>query len=139
MTTPETKPAVVLFDGMCNFCSSSVNFIIDRDPRGRFQFAALQSEAGRALLASHGRTVDERALDTLIVVDGGRLFDRSTAALRIARQLRGAWRLFAVFFLVPRPLRDVVYSFIARRRYRWFGTRDACRVPTPELRARFLT
>ena len=129
---------IVLFDGVCNLCNASVNFIIDRDPHDRFRFAALQSERGVALLAEHGHTVSAEP-DSIVLVEGGRIFERSTAALRIARHLRGAWKLLYGFMIVPRPLRDLVYRFIARHRYRWFGRTEACRVPTPELRARFLT
>ena len=109
---------------------------IDRDPRGRFRFAALQSTAGRRLLAQAGRA--EHDLDGVVLIAGDRVFDRSTAALRIARGLGGAWPLLAIFLAVPRPLRDAVYDWIARNRYRWFGREESCRVPTPELRARFL-
>jgi predicted DCC family thiol-disulfide oxidoreductase YuxK len=133
---PETR-AIVLFDGVCNLCNGAVNFIIERDPDGRFAFAALQSEAGRSLLAAHGRRFDGQP-QTIYLVEDGRLYDRSAAALRIARGLRGAWRAAWALILVPRPLRDLAYRLVARNRYRWFGRTEACRRPTPELRARFL-
>lgn len=134
--TPHTAPAVLLFDGVCNLCNASVNFIIDHDPQAYFRFAALQSEAGRALL--EGYSLAGNYLDSLVLVEDGQVYTRSTAALRVARRLGGAWPLLAGLLVVPRPLRDVVYDWIARHRYRWFGRRDACRLPTPELRARFL-
>jgi predicted DCC family thiol-disulfide oxidoreductase YuxK len=127
---------VILFDGVCNLCNASVLFVIDRDPRGQFAFAPLQSEHGMALLREHGYRGD--ALTTVLLLEDGRLYDRSTAALRIARRLSGLWPLLSAFRVVPRPIRDVVYDWLARHRYRWFGRTDACRVPTPELRSRFL-
>lgn len=128
--------ALVLFDGVCNLCNSSVNFIIDRDPAGYFKFAALQDEAVAPLLARFDLSSDY--LDSIVLVEEGRCYRESTAALRIARRLRGGWPIFYAFIVVPRPVRDVVYGWIARNRYRWFGKRDACRLPTPELRERFL-
>jgi predicted DCC family thiol-disulfide oxidoreductase YuxK len=130
--------AVVLFDGVCNLCNSSVNFIIDRDRHRYFHFAALQSDAGIELLRKHGRTPPPGDPDSIILVENGRVYERSTAALRIARKLRGAWKILYAGIIVPRPLRDVVYKWIARNRYRWFGKKDSCRMPTPELKDRFL-
>ncbi|HZI10916.1 MAG TPA: thiol-disulfide oxidoreductase DCC family protein [Myxococcus sp.] len=129
--------AVILFDGVCNFCNGAVNFIIDRDPSARFRFAALQSTQASAVLAPLGR-VPEADPNTFILVEDGRLYERSTAALRVARRMHGAWKLFYAFIIVPRPIRDAAYSLFARNRYRLFGKADACRMPTPELRARFL-
>ncbi len=127
---------VVLFDGACNLCNASVNFVIDRDRAGRFRFAALQSAPGRALLARHG--LDPGALDSVVLIAAGRAHVESDAALRIARGLDGAWPLLAALLAVPRALRDPVYRFVARRRDRWFGRGDACRLPTAALRGRFL-
>ena len=129
---------VVLFDGVCNFCNDSVNFIIDRDPRATFRFAALQSEAARAIFAQTGRTLAPGDPESIVVFDRGRLLERSSAVLRIVAGLRGAWPLLGVLRVVPRPLRDVVYSWFAARRYRWFGKTETCRVPSPEIRGRFL-
>ena len=128
---------IVLFDGHCNFCSGVVNFLIDRDPRGRLKFAALQSETGRRLLAEHGLSMPDEP-DTLVFIVGGKALVRSDAALATTKYLRGLWPLAGVGFLVPRCLRDPVYKLVARNRYRWFGRSEACRVPTPALRARFL-
>ena len=127
---------IVLFDGVCNLCNGTVNFILDHDPAGRFRFAALQSEAGRALLVRHGLAAD--ALESLVLVEGERAWVRSDAALRIAAGLGAPWRWLAVLRVVPRGIRDRLYDAVARNRYRWFGRRDECRVPTPDLRARFL-
>ncbi len=133
-----TRPAIVLFDGVCNLCHGAVQFILDRDPEGRFHFASLQSERGQALLREHGVTPTTGDPDTIYLLDEGRLFDRSTAALRIARRLTFPWWLGAAGLVVPRFVRDVAYRFVARNRYRWFGRTESCRIPTPELRARML-
>lgn len=127
---------IVLFDGVCRFCDASVNFIIDHDAAGRIRFAALQSEAGQALLRRFG--LDARDLDTVVVVQGDHCATRSTAALWVAWHLDGIWRFAAALLLMPAFLRDPLYELLARNRYRWFGRLDACRVPTPEIRSRFL-
>jgi predicted DCC family thiol-disulfide oxidoreductase YuxK len=126
---------VVLFDGVCSVCDRAVHFIFDRDARGRFQFAALQSPVGRALAAQHGIST---GLETMALIEGDRVYTQSSAALRVARQLDGAWPVLYAFTLVPRALRDWAYRQFAARRYRWFGQLEACRVPTPEIRSRFL-
>ena len=127
---------IVLFDGVCNLCNGSVQFLLKRDREGRFRFAALQSDAGRRLLAELGLPVD--ALGSVVLIEDGKVWRESSAALRIARHLPGAWKLLRVFAAVPRPLRDAVYRWIARNRYRWFGKTATCWLPTPELKARFL-
>lgn len=132
----ETSPPIVLFDGVCNLCSGSVQFLLKRDPEGRFRFAPLQSDAGRRLMAEHGLPVD--SLSSVVLIEGGRVWQESAAALRIARHLRGPWKLLRIFAIVPRPLRDLVYRWIARNRYRWFGRTETCWLPTPELEERFL-
>ena len=136
MTDASQAGNIVLFDGVCNFCNASVHFIIDRDPGNRYRFAALQSEIGRRLLVQHGLPPD--ACDSIVLLEGDRCYVRSTAALRIVRRLRWPWPFLYVFIVVPRFLRDVAYSFIARNRYRWFGRSEQCRLPTPQLRQRFL-
>ena len=128
---------IVLFDGHCNFCSGVVNFLIDRDPHGRLQFAALQSDTGRRLLAEHGLSMPDEP-DTMVFIVGGKAFVRSDAALATTKYLSGLWPLARVALVVPRCLRDAVYTFVACNRYRWFGRTETCRVPTPALRARFL-
>lgn len=130
---------MILFDGMCNFCNGAVNFLIDRDPSGRLAFAALQSEVGRALLAEHGLDPPGvGAADTLVLIEGERASIRSTAALRITAYLRAPWPLLRLLLVVPRPVRDAGYRVFARNRYRWFGRRETCRAPTPDIRARFV-
>ena len=131
------SPAIVLIDGVCNVCSALASFVIRHDPApGRFRFAALQSEQGRALLRRHGLATD--TLDTFVLIEDGRASVRSTGALRLLARLGLPWSLLAVLFVVPRPLRDAAYGWFARNRYRWFGRRDACLVLTPDVRARFL-
>jgi predicted DCC family thiol-disulfide oxidoreductase YuxK len=127
---------IVLFDGVCQLCNGSVLFIVKRDPSRQFRFAALQSTAGAALLRTFGLPTD--VLDTLVLIEGDRVFTRSTASLRIARRLSGLWPLLYGLIVVPRPLRDLLYRVVARNRYRWFGRRDACMMPTPDLQERFL-
>ena len=125
---------VVLFDGVCNLCNGSVVFIIRRDPRGVFRFAPLQSPAAASLLGERAGTLP----DSLVLVENGRLYTRSDAVLRIVRRLRQPWPLASALVELPAPLRDWLYAWVARNRYRWFGKRDVCMVPTPELQARFL-
>jgi predicted DCC family thiol-disulfide oxidoreductase YuxK len=118
---------VILFDGVCTLCCGMTRWIIARDREAVFRFAPLQSEAGRRLLAAHDLPADE--LSTIVLIEGGDAYRRSDAAWRIAARLGGVWRLLAWLRVVPRPLRDAVYRFIARHRYRWFGRRDACMRP----------
>lgn len=126
---------VILFDGVCNFCNSSVQFIIKRDPQGIYQFTSLQSEVGQKLLKDHEVPVE---LDSFIYIEDEKIYFKSTAALKVFRNLKGLWKFLYIFIIVPRPLRDVVYGVIARNRYKWFGKRDACMIPSPEQRKRFL-
>lgn len=128
--------AIVLFDGVCNFCNASVNFVIERDKAGYFKFAPLQSEIGEELMAKHG--IDTADTDSVIVVENDRAYTHSSGALRIAKQLDGIWSWSYVFIIVPKPIRDFAYKLFAKHRYRLFGRQDACMMPTPEIRARFL-
>lgn len=136
MDTTATLNNVVFFDGVCNLCNSSVNFLIDRDPQARFQFASLQSYLAGEILPSH--EIDPTKVDSIAFLVNGRVYQRSRAVLEIARRMRRLWPLMYVFVIVPGFIRDMVYNWIARNRYRWFGRTDSCRMPTPELRARFL-
>ena len=128
--------AIVLFDGVCNFCNGVVNWVIDRDEDGYFKFAALQSEIGQELVAKHG--IDRNDTDSIILVEGEKAYTRSTAALRIAKRLNGIWSWGYALIAVPAPIRDLFYRLFAKYRYRLFGKRDACLMPTPEIRTRFL-
>ena len=128
--------SLVLFDGVCHLCEGFVQFVIARDPAGRFQFGALQTPSARRVLDLHD--TPDPLPDTLVLVDQGRVFTRSTAVLRIARHLTFPWPLAYAFLAVPRPLRDWTYAIVARHRYQWFGKREHCMVPTPAIRARFI-
>jgi predicted DCC family thiol-disulfide oxidoreductase YuxK len=127
---------ILLFDGVCNFCNGSVNFVIDHDPAGRFRFASLQSEAGQALLGVHG--LADLPLSSLVLIDEGTAHLRSEAVLRTARRLGGSFALLGALRVVPHGLRDALYRAFAGRRYWLFGKSEQCRVPDPETRARFL-
>jgi predicted DCC family thiol-disulfide oxidoreductase YuxK len=127
---------IILFDGVCDLCNGFVQFVIDRDPQARFMFGTLQSPAAQELL--RGQSLNPMDLETVIYIRGEKIYTRSGAALRILGDIGGGWSLARLKLGVPPPLRDAVYRFIARRRYRWFGKRETCMVPTPELRARFL-
>lgn len=131
----EDRRAIILFDGVCNFCCASVQFIIARDPQGHFKFASQQSSQGKALLAAAGLP---DSMDTFVLVENGVAFTRSTAALKVAARLTFPWPLCSVGWLLPAFLRDAAYRIIARNRYRWFGQKESCWVPTPEIRARFV-
>ena len=127
---------VILFDGVCNFCNSSVNFIIKRNRKKDIRFAALQSEAGKRLLNEYRLPAGE--MESIVFIENGNAYQRSAAALRICRRLSGAWPLCYGFILVPRFIRDAVYNWIAANRYKWFGVQEQCMIPTPEIRERFL-
>ena len=127
---------LVLFDGVCNLCNGFVQFAVARDPEARFRFGALQSDAARRLV--EGLRFPGPLPDSIVLVEDGHAYVKSTAALRIARRLRAPWPLAYGLIVVPRAWRDRLYDLVARRRYRWFGRRDTCMVPTPELRSRFI-
>lgn len=133
----DTQPLLVLFDGVCNLCESSVHFVIRRDRSGKFRFAALQSVAAQEILANFDYTYDN--LSSVLLVADGQLYRKSRAALRIARHLDGAWPvLYYLFAWIPAFVADPVYDFIGNRRYRWFGMKSECWVPDENLRRRFI-
>ncbi len=127
---------VVLFDGVCNLCNGAVTWLIERDTRALLRFGALQSDAAQQLLAQHGAL--DGLPDSIVLIDTDGVHIRSDAALRIASLLGLPWSLITVTRVLPRAFRDAVYSWIARNRYRWFGTRDTCMLPSPGIAARFL-
>ena len=127
---------LVLFDGVCNLCNASVQFVIRHDPQVKFRFAAIQSDLGREIFKGHG--LDAADLQTFVLLVEGRMFVRSDAAIEVVSRFGGLWKLFAIFRLVPRAVRDSIYSWVAPNRYRWFGRKEACMVPTPEIQERFL-
>ena len=130
--------AVLLFDGVCNLCSSTVQFVIAHDKNAYFKFASQQSDAGKKLMEEHHITIPEGDPLSLILIEDGKVHERSTGALHIARHLSFPFKLGWAFIITPRFIRDFVYDVIAKHRYAWFGKKEVCMVPTPELRARFL-
>lgn len=127
---------LILFDGVCNWCNAWVNFAIAHDPAGRLKFGTLQSEPAQRILHDlHMPTTDYQ---TVLLLEGCRVYAKSTAALRVIRQFSRWWPLYYVGVLVPAPLRDVVYDFVARHRYQWMGRTATCRIPTQEERGRFV-
>ncbi len=129
------KENIILFDGVCNLCNASVLFVIERDKKNVFQFASLQSSFGQQVLKKHQLSSSD--FDSMILLQDGTIHQRSDAALRIAKELSGAWKLLYGFIIVPRFIRNGVYNFVARNRYKWFGKQEACMIPTPELKAKF--
>jgi predicted DCC family thiol-disulfide oxidoreductase YuxK len=127
---------LVLFDGVCNLCNALVQFIIRHDRAGIFHFAALQSEVGEEICRKHG--LDAADVQTFVLISDGRMLLRSDAAIEVVSRFGGAWRIFRVFRFVPRVVRDFIYSTIARNRYRWFGRKEVCMIPTAEIKERFL-
>lgn len=128
--------SIILFDGVCNLCNGVVQFILRHDKAGRFKFAALQSDTGQRILRQHG--LPPEGVNSFLLLENGRLFSRSTAALRLARRLGGFYSLAYLLMLVPQPLRDFVYKMVATNRYRFFGQRESCAIPTPDRKERFL-
>jgi predicted DCC family thiol-disulfide oxidoreductase YuxK len=135
-SAPQNANAIILFDGVCNLCSAVVRFVIRHDRRNRFRFASLQSANAQRLLAQHKWRGP--SLSSVVLITDGRCYDRSRAALEIARRLDAPWPVLYGFVLVPRAVMDWAYDFIGARRYRWFGKRDECWMPDGELGRRFL-
>jgi predicted DCC family thiol-disulfide oxidoreductase YuxK len=127
---------IIIFDGVCIFCNGAVNFIIKRDPLGRFVFTPMQSPAGQKLMEEYGATIV--GIDTFLLVKDGQSFEHTDAALEIAKDLGGLWHWFRVLKVLPRPFRDYFYRLFARNRYKLFGRRESCMVPTASIRERFL-
>jgi len=129
------KP-IILFDGVCNFCNAMVNFIIRQDKKSTFLFCALQSEAGKKLLGEYN--IDWKANDSFVVIENNKAYLKSDAALKLYDKLRWYWKWTQLFWVVPKFIRDWVYNVIAKNRYKWFGKREQCMVPTAEVRQKFL-
>ncbi|GIQ70451.1 thiol-disulfide oxidoreductase DCC family protein [Xylanibacillus composti] len=127
--------AVILFDGACNFCNASVQFILKRDPNGCFQFASQQGDAGRQLM---DRYEVPSSINSIVLIKNNQAYYKSDAALQICKQLSGAWRMCAWLLVIPRPVRNLFYDVLARNRYKWFGKSESCMLPKPEFRSRFL-
>ena len=130
------KGKIILFDGVCNLCNGAINFIIKHDPKGIFKFASLQGETGKKLLAQHN--IDPQETDSIVLIDNDQVSLKSSAALRIAKNLNQGYPLLFCFMIIPTFIRNGVYDFIAANRYKWFGKKESCMLPTPELRSRFL-
>ncbi|AVQ98217.1 thiol-disulfide oxidoreductase [Oceanobacillus iheyensis] len=126
---------LILFDGVCNFCDRSVQFVMKRDPEAKFTFASLQSGAGERVKEYY--KIDP-SLDSMILIEEGTYYTKSTAALKICKNLKGLWKVFSVLLVIPKPIRDFFYNIVARNRYKWFGKRESCKLPSPEERSRFL-
>ena len=127
---------VILFDGVCNFCNYWVIFAIKRDKKKKIRFAPLLGETAKKLLLQF--ELDPTALSTVILIDAGKVFTQSSAALRMCKYLDGGWKMAYSLMIIPKFLRDAIYNIIARNRYKWFGKKEECMVPTPELKERFL-
>jgi predicted DCC family thiol-disulfide oxidoreductase YuxK len=129
-------PSILLFDGHCSLCNASVDFVLKRDTKKRIRFAAMQSPAGQRVLKHFD--YPSTYLDSLILVEKGKVYLGSTAALRVARKLRRGWPLLYPLIILPKGIRDTIYQWIGANRYAWFGRRESCRMPTPSERERFL-
>jgi predicted DCC family thiol-disulfide oxidoreductase YuxK len=132
----KTLTNIILFDGICNLCNHSVQFIIKHDKKGKFRFASLQSNFGKAQISNY--QIDTNKINSVIYIKGNKVFTRSLAALKIVKSLDGFWPLFYIFIIIPPFLRNCIYDFIARKRYKWFGKKESCMVPLPELKSKFL-
>jgi len=127
---------IILFDGVCNLCNTAVQFVIRRDPSAKFVYASLQGSAGKQLLKKHN--LSENDFHSFVYIENGKAYTKSTGALRVCKHLKGFYRLLYGFIIVPKFIRDLVYDWVARYRFKWFGKKDECMIPTPELKARFL-
>ncbi len=139
--------SIIFFDGICNFCNSSVNFIIKRDKKNYFKFAFLQSVHAQIFFVSHdlvpkvhlGNEKTEKKLDSIILYKNNKLYIKSSASLHIARHLKGLWKLFFILIIIPPPIRNFLYDIIAKNRYKWFGKRESCMIPDEKVKEKFLT
>jgi predicted DCC family thiol-disulfide oxidoreductase YuxK len=127
---------IILFDGVCNFCNSAVNFTLKRNTKANIFFAPLQSAAGQKLLQQHN--LPANSMESFVFIEKDKPYKQSTAALKVCKHLRGLWPLCYGLIIVPTFLRDGIYSWIAKNRYKWFGKKETCMIPTPQVKARFL-
>ena len=130
------RDPIILFDGVCNVCSAAVQFVIKRDKKNNFRFASLQSTEGQKLLAHHKLSPND--FNSFVLIENDKVYIKSDGALKVAKELSGLWPLLYGFIIVPKVLRDGIYNLIARNRYKWFGKKDSCMIPTPEIMAKFL-
>jgi len=136
MPIAEVHNSVIIFDGVCNLCNGAVNFIIDRDTSANFQFAPMQSASATKILAT--LNLSRNNFDSIILIENGKFYIKSTAALRICKKLGALWPLLYIFILIPRTIRDYFYDIVAKNRYQWFGKREKCILPNAEIESRFL-
>jgi predicted DCC family thiol-disulfide oxidoreductase YuxK len=134
---PEQANKILLFDGVCNLCNNTVLFVIKRNRKKQIKFGAIQSKEGKSLLQKYG--IYEQYLGSLIFIDEGKVYLKSTGALRLSKYLTGLWPLLYVLILIPAFIRNPIYDFIAAHRYKWFGKKEVCMVPTPELKSLFIS
>lgn len=127
---------LILFDGVCNLCNSSIQFIIKNDKKHRFLFASLQSDAGQQILLQNNR--ENLEFDSILLIENGKIYEKSEAILRISKKLSGGYPLLYAFIIIPRFIRDFIYTKIAKNRYQWFGKQEVCMTPTKELKVKFL-
>jgi predicted DCC family thiol-disulfide oxidoreductase YuxK len=133
---PEDKK-IIIFDGVCNLCNSSINYVIDNDNDDHFRFVTLQSDLG--LVIQDKLNIDKKSLDSIILyIPNDRYYVRSTAALKIMNDFSGIWKLTQIFYAIPLFIRDYIYNTVAKNRYNWFGKKENCRIPTPKLKKKFL-
>lgn len=126
---------IILFDGVCNFCDKSVQFIIKRDPMARFKFASLQSDAGKDLLKLFNVPKD---INSIVLIKNNKAYFKSSAVLNVCKNLKRGWKFLYLLMIVPRPFRDFLYEIMAKNRYKWFGKTESCMIPSPDIRKRFL-
>jgi len=131
-----TKKAIIFFDGVCNLCNSSVQFVLKHDKKHHFVFAALQSDVARDILLQYPTKITKK--DSILLIQNNKIYSESTAALLIAKQFTGFWKVLQIFWIVPKFIRDSFYQFIAKNRYRWFGKKDVCMIPSMKIKNRFL-
>ena len=127
---------IILFDGICNFCNGAINFVLKQDKRGIFRFAPLQSEVGQELLQQYHLPAEE--FESFVLIENGKVYKKSAASLRVLNKLPWYWKEAQILRIIPTAFRDAIYDFIARNRYKWFGRKDQCMIPSPEMRSRFL-
>tara|TARA_B110000003_G_C16582002_1_gene508436 strand:- start:746 stop:1153 length:408 start_codon:yes stop_codon:yes gene_type:complete len=132
----QSTHSIILFDGVCNLCNGAVNFVIKRDPGNVFKFAPLQEKQGALLLKTHA--IDIQKLESIVLIENEKVYIKSSAALRITKKLSGLWPLFFVLLIIPSFIRDGIYDIIAKNRYKWFGKKEQCMIPTPGLIEKFL-
>jgi predicted DCC family thiol-disulfide oxidoreductase YuxK len=132
----QSTHSIILFDGVCNLCNGAVNFVIKRDPGNVFKFAPLQEKQGALLLKTHA--IDIQKLESIVLIENEKVYIKSSAALRITKKLSGLWPLLFVLLIIPSFIRDGIYDIIAKNRYKWFGKKEQCMIPTPGLKKKFL-